>query len=334
LLFLAACAGGPQTAEPAAPPWARNVEAVYPRSAYIAQRGEGATRQEAELAALSAISFYFESEIDAGQSSRRVWTEQNGVTNTESQTETNTIVQSQTRMVAVRYAEDPWRNPATGAWETVAYLDRNEAWILYEPQAKTVSETLLALVSGAENETEAFSRALRFGTAVSYAEGAQFNAVREFAQVLYPSKAQALFGGADAAVSALPAKIDAARRDARIFIDCSPDLNGLIYSAAAAAWGTEGFPVERNREAAACVCVIRVDEGEQKIDSGVFYTPSLSGTVSGVSGALFSFTVKAPRQSGVNPDVAKRRAYTALAAAFAAAFPGELNKKRETYEKN
>jgi hypothetical protein len=308
------------------------VEAVYPRAAYIAQRGEGGTRQDAELAALGAISYYFASEINASQSSRSVWTERDGVTNAESRTEAETIARSQTRMVAVRYAEDPWRNPATGKWETVAYLDRNEAWTLYEPQARTVSGALLALVKAAEDEGEAFSRVLRFGTAAAYAEGAEFTTVREFAQVLYPSRAQAFFRDADSAVSSLPAKADAARREARIFIECPADLDGLIYNAAAAAWAAEGFPVERNREAAANVCVIRVDEGIQAMDSGVFYNPELSGTVRGVSpgasGALFSFTATAPRQGAINPELAKRRAYTALAAALKEAFPGELHKRR------
>jgi hypothetical protein len=113
-LLLTACTGGPQAAEPAVPAWARNVEAIYPRTAYIAQKGEGGARQDAELAALGAISYYFESEINAGQSSRSVWTARDGVTSAEFRTETETIVQSQTRMVAVRYAEDPWQNPATG----------------------------------------------------------------------------------------------------------------------------------------------------------------------------------------------------------------------------
>jgi hypothetical protein len=309
------------------------MEAVYPRTAYIAQRGEGGTRQDAELAALNAISYYFESEINAGQSSRSVWTERNGATSTESRTETETIVQSQTRMVAVRYGEAPWQNPATGKWETVAYLDRNEAWTLYEPQAKMVSDGLLALMNAAENEGEAFSRVLRFGTAASYADGTEFTTVREFAQVLYPSKAQAFFRDADSAISSLPAKIDAAKRSTKIFIQCSPDLDGLIYNAAVAAWGMEGFPVEQNRDAAASVCLIHVDEGVQKMDSGVFYNPSLSGMVNGVSGALFSFTIKAARQGAINPDIAKRRAYTALASAFEEAFPGELNKKRAAYGK-
>jgi hypothetical protein len=333
VLILSACAGGPQAAESAAPAWVHSIEAVYPRSAYIAQKGEGNARRDAELAALGAISYYFESEINARQSNRSVWTERDGLTSAESRTEAETIVRSQTRMVAVRYAEDPWQNPATGKWETAAYLDRNEAWTLYEPQAKVVSDSLLALMNAAENEGEAFPRVLRFGTAASYADGAEFNTVREFAQVLYPSKAQAFFRHADNAVSSLPAKIDAAKRSARIFIQCSPDLDGLIYNAAVAAWGTEGFPVERNRAAAANVCVIRVDEGIQKMDSGVFYYPSLTGVVNGASGALFSFTIKAPRQAAINPDIAKRRAYTALAAAFEEAFPGELNKNRAAGEK-
>jgi hypothetical protein len=309
------------------------VETVYPRAAYIAQRGEGNTRQEAELAALSAISYYFESEISAEQSSRSVWTGQNGVTNAESRTEENTLVRSQTRMVAVRYAEDPWLNPAAGVWETVAYLDRNEAWTLYEPQAKTVSDALLVLVNAAEAEAEPFSRALRFGAASSYAEGAEFNAVRDFAQVLHPAKAGAFFGEADQARSALPERVYSARQGATVFIDCPADLDGLVYQAITAALGSEGFPVERNRDAASCLCLVRVDEGVQKLDSGTFYNLSLSAVVNGASGAVFSFTAQAPRQGAINPEVAKRRAYTALAAALGEAFSGELNKQRASFGK-
>ncbi|MDR2211168.1 MAG: hypothetical protein LBO65_06890 [Spirochaetaceae bacterium] len=304
---------------------------MYPRAEYIAQRGEGPTRQEAELTALGAVSFYFESEINAEESGRRSWTEQNGVTNTESRTETNTLVRSQTRLVAVRYAEDPWFNPAARTWTTVAYIDRGEAWAVYEPEAAKVRDRLLSLFAAAEAESEPFPRSLRFGAAAGYGESAEFNAIRGFAQVLYPAKAQVLFDEADGIRSVLPERIDSARRNATVFIDCPADLDGLIYQAAAAALGAEGFPVERNRNTASCVCRIRVDAGTQKIESGIFYNPSLTGTVNGTSGAVFSFTAKAPRQSAINPEVAKRRAYTALAAALGEAFSGELNRQRASY---
>jgi hypothetical protein len=330
VLILAACAGTPQTVAP--PEWARNVETAYPRAAYIAQKGGGVSRQGAENAALAAIAFYFESEITAEESTRQSWVTQNGVTEAESRTEAATIVRSAVSLVAVRYAEDPWLNPVTKTWETVAYIDRAEAWTVYEPQAKKASDALLGLYASAEDETEAFSRALRFGAVETYAEGAEFNAARQFSQVLHPKNAQTLFADADAACAALSEKIYTARQNARVFIECPTDFNELVYQATVSAFGAEGFPVERNRSAASSVCVINVDEGKQKMESGVFYTPSLTGTVNGgadgKSGAVFSFTVKAERLGAINDGVAKRRAYTALAAALQESFPGELNKKR------
>lgn len=325
-LLLAACAGTPRNAEP--PDWARNMEAVYPRSEYIAQRGEGKTRRDAEIAAAAAISYYFESEITAEESSRSSWTERGGAASTESRTEANTLVRSQTSLVAVRYAEDAWVNPATGAWESVGYIDRAEAWTLYEPQARKPADALIALSAAADSESEPFTRALRLGAAETYSEGAEFNAVRGFSQVLNPARARSLFAEADGVRSSLPEKIYSARQAAKIFIECPTDFNELVYQAALSAFGAEGFPVERSRSAASCVCVISVDEGKQKMDSGVFYTPSLTGTVTGKSGAVFSFTAKAERQGAINDDVAKRRAYTALATALKESFSAELNRKR------
>jgi hypothetical protein len=110
-------------------------------------------------------------------------------------------------------------------------------------------------------------------------------------------------------------------------------LDGIIANAAAAALGGAGFPVEHDRKAASSVCLIRVDLGIQKLESGNFYNPALIGTVNGSGGSVFSFTAKANRQSAINPEVGRRRAYTALAAALGEAFTGELNRKQASYQK-
>jgi hypothetical protein len=331
--LLAACAGTPQNTD--TPAWARNVEAVYPRSAYIARRGEGVTRQEAELAALNGISFYFESEISseiiAEESFSQSGTGQDSRTSAESRIETSTLVRSQTRLMAVRYADPPWVNPTSGAWETVAFIDREEAWTLYEPEAAKARDTLLALSGAAEAEGEAFLRALRFNAAAAYGESPDFNAVRGFAQILHPARAGILFAEADALRSALPERSYSARQGAAIFIDCPNDLDGLISTAMTAALGAQGFPVEQGRGPASCVCQIRVDLGIQRLESGAFYNPSLTGTVSGRAGTVFSFTAQAPRQSAINSEVGRRRAYTALAAALGEAFSGELNRRQASY---
>jgi hypothetical protein len=251
-----------------------------------------------------------------------------------SRTEELTLVETQGHLVAVRYAEDPWRDPASKEWRTVAYIDRAEAWILYEPQAKKEADSLLALYNAAETEAEPFTRSLRFTVAASYAESAAFTAVRSFAQVLNPAKAEAFFREADAALSSIPEAIYSARQSATVYIDCPVDLDGMIYQAAISALGQASFPVERDRNAAACVCRITVDEGEQKVAAGFFFYPALTGTVNGKNGAVFSFSAKSARQGAISHDVAKRRAYTALAEALRESFPAELDKKRAAFAQN
>jgi hypothetical protein len=215
----------------------------------------------------------------------------------------------------------------------VAYIDREEAWTLYEPEAAKVRDTLLALAASAEAEDEAFTRALRYGAATNYGESGDFTGVRTFAQVLYPAKARALFREADALRSALPERVYSARQRAAVFIDCPEDLDGMVAAATAAALTAAGFPVEGDRQRTARACRIRVDLGTQAVAGGAFYDPSLTGTVSGNGRAVFSFTAKAPRQSAVSPEVGRRRAYTALAAVLGETFAKELNQKQASYRK-
>jgi hypothetical protein len=330
-LFLGACASAP-TPEPeieSEPPlWALDTRAVYPDREYIAARGEGTTKVGAEAGAVAEISFYFVRQVTAERSSRSSWTTRNNEETTASQTEENVLVESQTRLVTVRLAEDPWFNPAKKVWETVAYINRDEGWTVYEPNAKKQAAALMALVQAAETESEPFNAVLRWGITAAYADSAEFNGVRDFSQILHPEKAAALFAPADAALGELFEKQLAAVEKSRVYVECPVDYNGMIYQAMVKALGGWGFGVERSREAAAAVCEVQVEEGIQKQDSGTFYYPALTATISGGRGAIFSFKITGGREGGLNPDVAKRRAYTALAAALEKDFAGELQKRQ------
>jgi hypothetical protein len=69
------------------------------------------------MAALSRISFYIEARINAEESIRASVTERDGAVSSEYEAETLLKLRSGSRLAAARYAEDPWINPATGAWE-------------------------------------------------------------------------------------------------------------------------------------------------------------------------------------------------------------------------
>ena len=156
---------------------------------------------------------------------------------------------------------------------------------------------------------------------------------RSPAAVLHPAKANELFAGADAVWSGLAGKQLAAREQARVYVNCPADYNRMIYQAMVKTLGASGFIVEERRAAAAAVCDLAVEEGVQTQGSGTMYYPALTGAIGGKGGAFFSFKVQAERQGAVTPDVAKRRAYTALAAALENSFAGELRRWQEQLAK-
>ena len=321
-LFFTACASTPNAPPP---DWAANVQSVYPRDTYITGRGNGSTRKNAEAQALAEIALYFIRETRVERSTRAVWTERDGVSGEESESREDILVQSHTRLTAVRYAEDPWFNPAIKAWETVAYIERNEGWSVFEPLARIQADAFLTLTKAAERETEPFNAVLRYGAADAYARSVEYSTVRDFAQVLHPAQAGMLFAQADAVQAALFQKQLFARERAVISVQSPVDHDRLIYQAMVKALGASGFAVESGGNAAT-VCIVRVEEGMQRQDSGITYYPSLTVTISGRNGVMMSFRVSGERAGAINPDVAKRRAYTSLAAALEGAFAGELQR--------
>jgi hypothetical protein len=319
----------PSAPEPAAPPpeWFLDVNAVYPAARYIAQRGRGASREAAETEGIAAISRYFSSEMSASTRSAYTNVQQNGADSETIVTETDNYVQSHTKLFAVRYAQDPYRNPQTNQWETVAYIEREEAWEAFEPEAKKLGDSFLSLAREADAEEDPLKRFFALKAAERYAQSPDYTRTVAFGQLLAPARMNAAFAEPRAAESELAQKIDAARREATVFVDCPLDSDALVTSALTKALGAEGFAAAKTREDAAEICLASVTEGARTDSSGITaYFPSVTITLAGKSGeALFSCSIAAERQAAMTAEVAKRRAYTALAQAVTDNFSKELN---------
>jgi hypothetical protein len=189
--------------------------------------------------------------------------------------------------------------------------------MVYEPRVKRQTDAFAALYAAAENESGPFRKALRFGAADAYTRSAAFveGFVKQeaFGQILHPQKMNGLFGGIRAEIAAIPQKTDDAKRNASVFIYCPGDFESLVTNAFSRVLSAEGFPVAPNENGADVRCAITIDEGKQERELGIFYYSSLRAVFTDTSGSIFTFNVTADRTSAVTPDVAKRRAYTALA---------------------
>jgi hypothetical protein len=325
--LLLSCATSPV----AAPEWARNLEAAYPYEHYLAAQGRGKNAAAARTDAARAIARYLSTRI---QDQMRETAVQSGDAPTQSTITQETFIESQVELFALNYTE-AWYNRDEKTWEAAAFIGRDEAWRIYEPAADTQAGSFLNLVRAAGGDSDPLSAALRYGNAAAYARGAEFTAVRQFAQLLHPQVARDFFDEADREIKALPERQLSAAQRAPVFIESPVDHERMIYQAMVRALGGWGFAVEDRRDRAGAVCTLRVEEGlqTQELFQETLYTyyPSLSGTLRGKDGrALLSFRAEADKQSAVTPAVAKRRAYTALAAALETAFSREAARTRET----
>ncbi|MDR2552089.1 MAG: hypothetical protein LBD31_02835 [Treponema sp.] len=312
VLAFAACATPPS----APAPWAAGPDAlgrVYPGGRYLVRDGYGKTRTAAEAAASAELGRFISSEVSSERSVSLTSVETDGTLRESAVTRDEAYVTSTLQLFGIRHADDAYFNRSRGMWHSAAYIDRAEAWKVYEPRFRQEAAAFLAFYGAAENERDPFRKVLRYEAARRYAASGDFASAHTFGQILYPEKMWEAFAEVRSSLAALPQKTDGARRDAPVYIDCPEDFEGRVTAALTGVFAARGFPIAKTRQAARAVCEVTIETGEQKRDLGVFYHPSLRAAISGSSGVVAGFSAEGGREQAVTPDVAKRRAYTALA---------------------
>jgi hypothetical protein len=177
------------------------------------------------------------------------------------------------------------------------------------------AESFLSLYRAAEAESESFRQVSLYGAAHKAALEfiPAFSRELSFARILNPVVAEQ-FGGVLTAAASIPQKIESSKSRSTIFIQCTGDSDGMVYSAVSKALGAQGFPVTTNRTAAALMCEVNISENRQTLPAGTFYTPSVNIIMNGKTQSLYSFSASVDERIGANnPDVARQRAYAAIA---------------------
>jgi len=264
--------------------WARNVNAAYPQDRYIAQKGYGADMSKAQAAALSALAAYFDSEVSSSTKLVDSARQQGNVTTASSTSfDQTTYVTSQVSLFGVRYAE-AYRGPNDSEYQTVAYIDRDEAWRLYEPKLRSQTGPFMAVYEQAERSGDPVTQYYRYAAAADLVLP-EFTTSLDFAQILHPQRA-ATFAPVRTAIAGAAAKSAAAKSNAAFyFVPCSGDTDGAVTQALSRAFSERGYKVVRDEALSSNWCEAAVTEDKQETQAGTFYTLSLSFTLYGSGGA-------------------------------------------------
>jgi len=322
-LTLIACAGAPTS-----PPWDASpgaIQQAFPDDEFIAQRGRGATRAAAEADATAAIARFFNSEVVSRIAILEQAWEHDGDFGARTEIEAEIFVQAEMQLFGVRHVRDAWFDRTHQEWNTVAYINRAEAWQIYGPRFRQQAQTFARLFEAAELETDPFRRALRYTAAQEFVRSPDFRNAESLGQLLFPARMDDEFADVRTMLAALPQRAVNARMNASVFIDIPQDFESLVQGAFSRRFAALGFPVTNNRDVAAAVSYVTVEEGRQERQLGIFYFPQVRAVISSPAGALFTFSAEGGQQAAVTPDVARRRAYQALADAVLEGFSLAVN---------
>jgi len=326
VLTFAACASTSPEAPPPEPPpaWAGNLEDVFPNAHYLARRGTGSTVTEAMTNAAQELASHFRWEI---RDSLRAVAVSQGNNPTETAYIEDTVIERGVELFSIRNTR-PWYNRGYQRYETVVYINRAEAWQVFEPGVRREESAFLDMFNAAEAEGDALRRFMMLRGAQSY-YAANVAPMRSFSERLHPAEARGSFPVADAALSALPRLIDEARSQAVIFIDSRNDFENRITQLVERTLNNEGFNVSRNRAEADAIFAVDFDFNmmENRTSQGTTYSfaPAVHAVLNGRSGVILSYhSPSLSRTVTLTQDAGRRRSFTAFMTALENSFPIEF----------
>jgi hypothetical protein len=302
------------------PEWSIDVNKVYPNDRYIAQRGYGVDHQSAQMDSLETISRYFSTHIETKMQEVIMITDErsSGILKNE------TFIKSQTNLFAVNYTE-PWYNRSTEKWEVVAYINRIEAWTIYEPELRRKADTFNTMYKEAERQDEHFMKILFYSNANDLSIKEELLENLAFANILYPPGAS-FFDDTLICLSKIPSRIEGLKPLITLYIDCETDFDNSIYTVISTIFASQGFPVTKEEMQAAYFCKVSVNENEQILTAGVFYYPAINIYISNRNKVIFSYSRALNRSGASNEDIARRRTYDAISNEIQNSFLLEIRK--------
>ncbi|MDR0656440.1 MAG: hypothetical protein LBG22_09020, partial [Treponema sp.] len=157
LLFLAGLSRYPLAAQNDFPLWYLDKESQYPGRSYIASLGEGKTIAEAEAAAVSQVSLFFNTSTEVRKEAIREFNEALINNTTEFSKKTyiseNAVITSEQEFLGIRFT-NPWQDQKRGVWVVLAYIDRREAAQMYDSKIAANMAAINSLEADAENQSE------------------------------------------------------------------------------------------------------------------------------------------------------------------------------------
>lgn len=273
---------------------------------YIAGRGYGDSQAAARQAALGEVAAFFTAKITA--ETREIVSIADSKSSSRMTQET--FVSTQTELFSVRYG-DPVYLKEQELWECVAYMHRGEAWEIYRQKMEPLVETFSSLCHNGIVADNDFSRMLSYSRALDFANQNNLSSMQAFATALYPVGAVNLVSSLEE-LPHLESQIRQIAARCSSSVVCQQDSGGLVQGAVSGRLEELGVVVS-GKSPSMYRCDVVVEENMQQLAAGNFYTPEIRISIGDGQRVVYTQSISVRRVGAKNPDVARQRAYKAVA---------------------
>ena len=283
---------------------------------YIAQTGYGATKESAESAALSAISKFFQMSIEVKAEERTTVTNA-GANSTMTE---DVFVNSQTELFAVHYTK-PKFDKKQKQYEVTAYIDREEAWRIYEPKIADSAQSFEQFYENAISQSDNLSKIIGLSRAAKEAKQSELVKKLDFAMILNPDSTEK-YDGTRNKISDIEATIRKLAKNCSVSVKVSSDYEDRVSKSVKETFSKLG--IKTLTENAEYLCSVEISENVQSLPAGTFFTPSFTIQIEKMGEVIYSASRQLKKVGAKSESVAMQRAFSAVAGEIQKSLQSEL----------
>ncbi len=267
------------------PLWASEltIEEVYPSKSYIAAIGTSNTSEGAIAAADAEISGYFSKAVVSSVSATETMV-QGAESKTERELKRTVNTQSSMELFALNHTESYYDKKA-GKYYVCAYIDRNEAWEIYEPRIKMQKDKFYSAFNSSRQEKDTISSIRYLAEAIElskdYEDSLLFGEILNKFKCSTYSMDRAEIAKLDSRLSMLKKKVyigmKPVTKESEVF---SGDVEQKILEA--------GFAVVLDNPE--YVCSIKIDSNKVKHEDTVTCEPKIFISITRDKNTLFTYS--------------------------------------------
>jgi len=292
-------------AEPV-PEWVIDLKKAYPYEQYLSEMGYGTTADEARTEAVKALSSYFENSVKIITDADRQMSQTSSGTTVERHFDTRTVIETNVNIIGVEF-EKPYYVKKEKRYYEAAFINRDVAWKLYEPQIRDSAQVFESVLKKANEQKDVFDKIKTLKLAEQKAD--IFYEKLCFGRILHSEKAES-FEADIKKMNSIPVLLKEAYGKLTVSVKVSNDSSNLVAKEFSKKLSDCGITVNNNGN---YKFVIDIELNEAGSDPVAIY-PEFNCEFINVEGnSVYTFKYSTTNKT-VSFDVekAKRKAYSQI----------------------